>query len=116
MTWVSSGRQHCHTPDFFARHRDGTGVLIDVRPAARVDEQARRAFDATSELCATVGWSYRLLSEVEPILVANLRWLSGYRHPRHRIDARKSPWPSPFFGGRARCRLRWRQLLLTAAM
>jgi hypothetical protein len=29
------------------------------------------------------GWSFRLVHEPDPVLVANVRWLSGYRHPRH---------------------------------
>ena len=28
-------------------------------------------------------WSFRLVHELEPVLAANVRWLSGYRHPRY---------------------------------
>ena len=28
-------------------------------------------------------WSFRLVHELEPVLATNVRWLSGYRHPRH---------------------------------
>lgn len=28
-------------------------------------------------------WSFRLVHEPDPVLAANVRWLSGYRHPRY---------------------------------
>jgi hypothetical protein len=31
------------------------------------------------------GWEYRLVGALDPIATANLRWLSGYRHPRHDV-------------------------------
>ena len=41
-------------------------------------------FEATAAACALVGnWSFRLVHELEPVLAANVRWLSGYRHLRH---------------------------------
>ncbi|WP_426513009.1 TnsA-like heteromeric transposase endonuclease subunit [Dactylosporangium sp. McL0621] len=32
-----------------------------------------------------MGWEYRLVGAPDPIVTANLRWLSGYRHPRHEL-------------------------------
>jgi hypothetical protein len=29
-----------------------------------------------------VGWQYRRVGAVEPVLVENVRWLAGYRRPR----------------------------------
>jgi hypothetical protein len=29
-----------------------------------------------------VGWDYRRVGAVDAVLAANVRWLSGYRHPR----------------------------------
>jgi hypothetical protein len=29
-----------------------------------------------------VGWSYRRVGGLDPVLAANVRWLAGYRHPR----------------------------------
>ena len=31
------------------------------------------------------GWEYRLAGRCGPVLAANVRWLAGYRHPRHRV-------------------------------
>lgn len=75
-----SGRRR-HTPDYFARLADGTGVVIDVRPDARVGADGE-VFAATSAACELVGWRYERLGDIDPLLTANVRWLAGYRHPR----------------------------------
>ena len=66
-------------------------MVIDVRPADKIGakDRAKFEFEFTVALCAQVpGWSFRLVHEPDPILTGNLRWLSGFRHPRHRL----SPW------------------------
>ncbi len=77
---VSSGRRR-HTPDYFVRLNDGTGVVIDVRPDSLVAADAE-VFEATAAMCELVGWRYRRLGGINSLLVANVRWLAGYRHPR----------------------------------
>lgn len=76
------GRSRRHAPDFFARTRDGSAVVIDVRADDRIAARDAEAFEATGRACATVGWSYRRVGALDAVLSANLRWLSGYRHPR----------------------------------
>lgn len=75
-----------HAPDFFARLVDGGGLVVDCRPAERVDAGAA-AFTAMGRACETAGWEYRLATELDPVRVTNLRWLAGYRHSRCRGDA-----------------------------
>jgi hypothetical protein len=36
LLWRDGRRQRRHTPDFFARLADGTGVVVDVRPDERI--------------------------------------------------------------------------------
>ncbi|MFL4478627.1 TnsA-like heteromeric transposase endonuclease subunit [Paeniglutamicibacter sp. ORCA_105] len=50
-----------HVPDYFVRRVDGTSVVVDVRPDAKVKTVDQLAFDATAELCATAGWDCRRL-------------------------------------------------------
>jgi hypothetical protein len=76
------GGHRWHIPDYFARLRDGTGVVIDVRPDERIGEGDREVFTATETACASVGWRYRRVGGLPRAFVANLRWLSGYKHPR----------------------------------
>lgn len=85
LTWRGpTGKKVSHTPDYFARMSDGSAVVVDVRPADRVKPADAAKFAMTASACAAVpGWSFRLVHEPDPVLAANVRWLSGYRHPRH---------------------------------
>lgn len=71
-----------HTPDFFARQRDGSAVVIDVRADDRIEPKDAAVFAATEGVCASAGWGYRRVGVLDPVFAANLRWLAGYRHPR----------------------------------
>jgi hypothetical protein len=61
---------------------DGTAVLIDVRADDQITPDDAAVFAATARACASVGWNYRRVGALDPVLAANLRWLSGYRHRR----------------------------------
>ncbi len=84
LHWTDAelGRPVRHAPDYFGRRADGTGMLIDVRADERVGERDAAVFAATAQVCAEVGWEYQRAGELGPVRAANLRWLSGYRHPR----------------------------------
>ncbi|WP_329370610.1 TnsA-like heteromeric transposase endonuclease subunit [Streptomyces sp. NBC_01483] len=87
LVWVGGERNREHTPDYFARLSDGTGVVVDVRPESLVDEEAAEVFALTARVCATVGWQFRLVGDLGQPFRANLRWLARYRHPRcHRVS------------------------------
>jgi hypothetical protein len=77
-----AGRARRHVPDFFARLRDGRGVVIDVRPDDRIPVRDAEVFAVTARACAVAGWEFRRLGEADRVLTANVRWLSRYRHPR----------------------------------
>ena len=85
LTWRDpAGKKVSHTPDYFARMSDGSVVVVDVRPADRVKPPDAAKFEMTASACEAVpGWSFRLVHEPDPVLAGNVRWLSGYRHPRH---------------------------------
>lgn len=83
LHWI--GEDGCpvrHAPDFFARLRDGTAVVVDVRADDRIEPEDERRFAATADACQSVSWAYRRVGALDPVLAANLRWLSGYRHSR----------------------------------
>ncbi|BCI90630.1 TnsA-like heteromeric transposase endonuclease subunit [Mycobacterium kansasii] len=85
LSWPNaSGSTIRHAPDYFARRADGSAVVVDCRPVERRGPGDLAKFDMTGQVCAQLGWEYRLVGGVEPILAGNVRWLSGYRHPRHR--------------------------------
>ncbi len=85
--WLSwrdeAGTAVSHCPDFFARRADGSAVVIDCRPVERRPDKDAAKFDATAVVCAEIGWRFDLVGATGPVLTANVRWLAGYRHPRH---------------------------------
>jgi hypothetical protein len=76
------GRSRRHAPDFFARRNDGSAVVVDVRPDDRIPERDAQTFAVTAEACEAAGWDYRRSGNLDPVMVANVRWLSRYRHRR----------------------------------
>jgi hypothetical protein len=82
LCWGGLDRARRHAPDFFVRRADGTAVVIDVRADERIEPADAEVFDATARACADVGWGFRRMGVEEPTRVANVRWLSRYRHPR----------------------------------
>jgi hypothetical protein len=75
-------RARRHPPDYFARRQDGSAVVVDVRPDDRIPERDAAAFAVTAAACAAADWEYRRSGDLDQVLVANVRWLSRYRHPR----------------------------------
>ncbi|MCO6004926.1 TnsA-like heteromeric transposase endonuclease subunit [Actinoallomurus purpureus] len=87
LFWSTEDRRkgRSHAPDYFARKADGSGVVVDCRPAERRKPRDLAAFEATRKACGLVGWEYRLVGAPDSIVTANVRWLGGYRHPRHSL-------------------------------
>lgn len=83
LSWQGlEGNRLRHTPDFFARLVDGTGVVIDVRPDQRIKDRDAVKFAVMHAACVSVGWRYLRVGEPDGVLMANVRWLAGYRHRR----------------------------------
>jgi hypothetical protein len=87
LFWLAGGRRRSHAPDWFARRSDGTGLVVDCRPLDRVKPRDAEAFEATERACQEIGWKFRLVGAPDAVQLANVRWLAGYRHPRHRVAA-----------------------------
>jgi hypothetical protein len=84
LFWATpEGKTRSHAPDYFARHTNGGALVLDCRPTERIKPADAAKFDATRRACELVGWSYRVSGVLDAITVANVRWLAGYRHPRH---------------------------------
>ncbi len=88
LSWTGpDGKRIRHTPDFFVRRSDGTGLVVDVRPDDRIEPRDAVKFAATAAACSLVGWDFMRVGAPDAVLMANARWLAGYRHPRvHRPD------------------------------
>jgi hypothetical protein len=60
LSWTDdAGKRVSHVPDYFARHTDGTAVVIDCRPVELREPRDVAKFDATARACALVGWEGR---------------------------------------------------------
>ncbi|MFG2803576.1 TnsA-like heteromeric transposase endonuclease subunit [Streptomyces pseudovenezuelae] len=79
------GKRVSHAPDYFARFEDGRGLVVDCRPLDRIDVRSAVKFEATRAACMNAGWGYRVVGEVDAVRMTNVRWLAGYRHPRHGV-------------------------------
>jgi hypothetical protein len=90
-----------HAPDYFARRRDGSAVVVDVRPDDRIPARDAETFAVTAAACASAGWDYRRSGDLDPVLVANVRWLSRYRHRRCLVPGIAEVLLEAFAGGRA---------------
>jgi len=82
LHWHDGKRRRRHAPDFFVRLGDGRGRVVDVRAGDRIDRAAAESFEETERACRAVGWEFVRVGEVDPVLMANVRWLSRYRRRR----------------------------------
>ena len=70
-----------HVPDFLAVFRDGSGWLLDVRPAELVKEQDEMCFAAAGEAALSAGWRYSVVAGWRPHVLSVLDALSAQRRP-----------------------------------
>ncbi|MFI5746929.1 TnsA-like heteromeric transposase endonuclease subunit [Streptomyces sp. NPDC051644] len=82
LHWNDGSRKRRHAPDYFVRLADGRGQVVDVRAGDRIDEATAGAFEATERACRAVGWQFVHVGVPDPVLMANMRWLSRYRRRR----------------------------------
>jgi hypothetical protein len=88
LFWTTElGKSRSHAPDYFARLVDGDALVVECRPIERIKPKDAATFAVTRELCEQVGWRYQVVGASDAILTRNVRWLAGYRHPRHRLLA-----------------------------
>lgn len=93
-------RARRHAPDFFARRQDGSALVVDVRPDDRIPERDAQTFAVIAAACEAAGWDYRRSGDLGLVLVANVRWLSRYRHRRCLVPSVAVMLLEAFAGGR----------------
>ncbi|WP_329449124.1 TnsA-like heteromeric transposase endonuclease subunit (plasmid) [Streptomyces sp. NBC_01426] len=82
LHWHGGSRKRRHAPDYFVRLADGRCRVVDVRASDQIDETTADAFEATERACRAVGWEFVRVGVPDPVLMANMRWLSRYRRSR----------------------------------
>ncbi len=94
------GRDRRHAPDFFARRADGSGLVVDVRPDDLIPAKDAGVFRVTAMACGQAGWEFRRAGTIDPVVRANIRWLSRYRHQRCRREPEAAELLEAFTPGR----------------
>ena len=79
MTAVISGKVHRRIPDFLLATDDGPVVVDVIRSERLTHTGVQLACSWTRQVLASVGWSYRIVSESPPQLLETVRFLAGYR-------------------------------------
>jgi hypothetical protein len=73
-----AGRRH--VPDFLLGRADGSVLIVNVKPADRLgDERVADALAWAGRVFAERGWEHEVWSGADAQLLANVRFLAGYR-------------------------------------
>lgn len=71
-----------HVPDYLLRYADGHLCVVDVKSRSRLaSPKVAAQFAWTRAAVERRGWEYRVESEVDPVLLRNVRFLAGFRRP-----------------------------------
>jgi hypothetical protein len=87
VTAPSGSRMRRHVPDFLVIGRDGGVCVVNVKPAGQLEvPKVAEALAWAGEVFAARGWQHEIWSAAAPALLANVRFLAGYRFA-NRVDA-----------------------------
>ena len=74
-----SGRVRRHVPDFLLLHANRTVQVVNVKPARLADPVVADALAWPGRLFEARGWGHEVWTGADPVLLANVRFLAGYR-------------------------------------
>jgi TnsA-like endonuclease N terminal len=73
-------RPRAHVPDFLLIRRDGSAIVVNVKPADRLSHgRVAESLAWAGELFADRGWHHEVWSAEQPARMANIRFLAGSR-------------------------------------
>ncbi len=82
------GTPRRHIPDFLIGCADASVCVIDVKPAEKLSlPKVRDSLGWSRRAIEAHGWEYRVLSEPDPTLLANVQFLAGYRRQFQFVDS-----------------------------
>lgn len=77
-----------HIPDYLITHTDGSVCVVDVKPAEKLQlPKVRDSLAWSRRVFEAHGWEYRVQSEPDRVLLANVQFLAGYRRRFQFVDA-----------------------------
>lgn len=75
-----NGAARRHVPDLLLARRDGSFVVVDVKPADMLTHpKVSAVFAWTSRVCASQQWRYEVWTGADPIVLANVRQIAAGR-------------------------------------
>jgi hypothetical protein len=87
LTASVDGRERSHVPDFLLVGGDFVVTVVNVKPADRLaDPKVAGALAWAGAAFGQRGWRHEIWSGTSAVLLANVRFLAGYRNPA-RVDA-----------------------------
>jgi hypothetical protein len=82
LAGADGSRIRRHVPDLLLADADGGITVVDIKAPSRMADPAVEAqFAWTRRVCAGRGWAFEAWSGADPQLLANVRFLAGYRRP-----------------------------------
>ncbi|ODT09507.1 MAG: hypothetical protein ABS61_12785 [Microbacterium sp. SCN 70-18] len=82
------GTHRKHVPDYLFVHADQSGCVVDVKPAEKLSRpKVRDSLGWSRRVIEGHGWEYRVQSEPDPVVLANVRFLAGYRRRFQFLDS-----------------------------
>lgn len=81
--WFSGddeGARRRHVPDYLLTCRDGSVIVVDVKPALMCEEpEVKAVLEWTGRLCRSRAGRYEVFHGEDPVVMANLRFLAQGR-------------------------------------
>lgn len=85
---LDRGTPRKHIPDYLITHTDGSVCVVDVKPAEKLQlPKVRDSLSWSRRVFEAHGWEYRVQSEPDRVLLANVQFLAGYRRRFQFVDA-----------------------------
>ena len=86
------GVERSYVPDYMVEYSDQRFTVIEVKPRRRLeDPEIAGAIEWAGQIIQSRGWGYRIVTEPDPALLSNVRFLAGYRRtwqfPGRDVDA-----------------------------
>ncbi|GGV01797.1 hypothetical protein GCM10010211_81370 [Streptomyces albospinus] len=83
LEWTERGRTRRMVPDFFVRTTTGRTVVVACPPASGPSSRWQRQIQVLQQACKEADWDLGSPRLPHATALANLRWVSRYRHPRN---------------------------------
>ena len=74
------GTTRRHIPDYLLGQANGSVCVVDVKPVEKLSmPKVRDSLGWSRRVVEGHGWEYRVLNEPDPVVLANLQYMAGYR-------------------------------------